>query len=281
LDTSKIHISSNPDRIIDTAFADELREQIGSCPIEESQVIVAVGGDGSVLYALKKAQRSRRQSVIGVRPPKSNSHAYLCFDSIVSADELILTLANKKVSTTLEPLRAKIKFANGIEKTYFAFNDISIVRTTHHACYLDLKVIENGVNSEKRRIKGDGLIISTAIGSTGINYSYGGPKIAQTSQSIIMNGMGVYDPPRTNCFTRTGFPAKTLAHDTQISVEVPFGARKYGKTIGRPVRVDYDTGSIEADLDSSEIIRVDVSLSSEESIPFYCKPQSPLIAWWK
>jgi len=101
------------------------------------------------------------------------------------SENYILENVQKSDSISIHPLELKIN-----ENIYYAFNEITIFRSTPQATHLTFNIN----NQLKEDIKGDGLIISTPMGSTGYNYSAGGPILPLNSQLVSIMPICPFKP---------------------------------------------------------------------------------------
>ena len=140
---------------------------------DESDLIISLGGDGSVLRAAKIALSSKRP-LLGIN---SGRLGYLCaisFSELAQFNELYegLYLSNRHLlSVTVG------------DKKYIAVNDIVFARKNMGST-VDLLI---SVDDEKDlNIRGDGIIFSTATGSTAYNLSAGGPMLSPDLDAFVM-----------------------------------------------------------------------------------------------
>ncbi len=141
--------------------------------VDESELIVSLGGDGALLKAANAALEYDLP-LIGIN---SGRLGHLCALRIEKIENFNEVLKKTKISnrTVLEC---------SIEgKTYLALNDI-IISKTNFGQTVDLDVSIRKVRDFKMR--GDGLIISTPTGSTAYNISAGGPIIDRTSPVLAI-----------------------------------------------------------------------------------------------
>lgn len=139
----------------------------------ESEVIVSLGGDGSVLRAAQTAILFDKP-LIGIN---SGRLGYLCaidYSDIGNFDEAL---------SFCEYHRRMILECDYHGKTYYALNDI-VVAKKNFGETVDLSLSLAG--EENIRIRGDGLIIATPTGSTAYNISAGGPVVSPDSHSFVL-----------------------------------------------------------------------------------------------
>lgn len=140
---------------------------------EESDCIVSLGGDGSVLRAAQTAL-SADKPLIGIN---SGRLGYLCGVSLTEISDFNNRFLQLAISE-----RTLLEFTyEGI--SYFTVNDV-IVSKNNFGETVDLTINIDGGNELK--IRGDGLIIATPTGSTAYSLSSGGPMIDAESDSFVL-----------------------------------------------------------------------------------------------
>lgn len=142
--------------------------------ISDCSIIVVIGGDGFFLKCLQK-YFSYEKSFYGINGGTVGflMNKYPDLTNISKTDKI-----------TVNPLEVKIK-----NQLYYAFNEISIIRNTTQISDLNIYI-----NDQTFNLKGDGLIISSSLGSTGYNYSAGGPILPLESKEIILTAICPYYP---------------------------------------------------------------------------------------
>lgn len=237
-------------------LACELIASFGQAPLYKADLVVSIGGDGTMLQALQKA---RKTPVLGLTPVNSNSTGFWTEHSIRHAEDLRLRLMRTAV-IPLIPVRADITFENGRRRTVHAFNDVSVSAQSAQAVITNLTAEFSDENKSKpnpyqtpQRVMGDGLIFSTAIGSTGTNRSYHGPVVPLQETVLILTGKGVYAP-------ENGIESLVLkGTDSKFSMDFVSSTRK------RPLRIDYDGHNVFAGRDGSAIVAMKVRLATEKT----------------
>lgn len=133
---------------------------------ENTELIISIGGDGSLLQTIHKFNFAQIP-VIAINTGHLGFFAELSPDKI---DDFIQAYINKEYFIQqLNPLEAKICTKERCIKIS-AVNEIVIKNIQSRTVHLDLQV--DGMKIE--HFSGDGMLISTPIGSTAYNYSAGG-----------------------------------------------------------------------------------------------------------
>ena len=147
---------------------------------ETADLMIAVGGDGTMLYAAGVAT-GHDVPLLGV------NRGRLGFLTDISPDEMLSgigqILAGNYTQETRLLLTASIHYANGEHHSANALNDI-VVQRRDTGRMLDVRTAIAGrfVNTHS----GDGLIISTPTGSTAYALSCGGPIIDPAMDAVVV-----------------------------------------------------------------------------------------------
>lgn len=146
--------------------------------INKSDIIVVFGGDGFMLSVIRKYFRYKKP-FYGIN---FGNYGFLLNKY---KDLNIEKQIKESIKIIINPLEGNITTTKkNNKKKLFAVNEFSFLRQTKQTSCLNIK-INNKSLSEK--LIGDGLIISTPIGSTAYNYSAGGQiiKINSNKLSIV------------------------------------------------------------------------------------------------
>ena len=137
----------------------ELINRYGNCSPEDADYIVALGGDGFILKSLHDYLKINKP-IFGMN---FGSVGFLMNE--YSIDNLDSRLAKAQL-TKLRPLVMKTLTPTGQEVKAIAINEISIRREKYQAAKLKV-IIDGEIRMEE--LVCDGVIVSTAAGSTGYN----------------------------------------------------------------------------------------------------------------
>lgn len=141
---------------------------------ENCDIIVAIGGDSSVLHAAKTAIAFDKP-LLGIN---SGRIGYLSAVDFAS----VRTISSKMLSSMFEIKRSLLYTEiDGMQHT--ALNDI-VVSKQNTGKTIELLVLGDGVKLARWRC--DGVIISTPTGSTAYNISAGGPIVAPTVEANVV-----------------------------------------------------------------------------------------------
>lgn len=150
--------------------------------VRNSDLVVVLGGDGTLLSIARAAARSRAL-ILGV------NLGSLGFLTDVPRDRLILevdrAIARKLRVEERMMLEMRIVRNGRVIKRECALNDIVVSKPTMVARAMALTVEVNG--RYVTAYKSDGLIVSTPTGSTAYSLSAGGPILDPTLDVLILN----------------------------------------------------------------------------------------------
>ncbi len=147
---------------------------------DQADLIIAVGGDGTMLYAAKLAGNVN-VPLLGV------NRGRLGFLTDVSPAEMIGSvqriLRGEFTSETRLLLDACIRAPDGSERSATALNDIVVQRGDGgRMLYFETLIAGRPLNAHA----GDGLIVATPTGSTAYALSCGGPIIEPNLNAIVI-----------------------------------------------------------------------------------------------
>jgi NAD+ kinase len=168
----------------DAAMA-RLRNRYGDAG-DKADVVVALGGDGLMLQALRETM-DRRIPVFGMN---CGSVGFLMND--YSDDGLIERLAAAK-PTRIAPLAMHVTDVTGKQHDALALNEVSLFRTTYQA--VKVEILVDGMTQMEELIC-DGILLSTPAGSTAYNLSAHGPILPIDSPLLALTPISPFRPRR-------------------------------------------------------------------------------------
>jgi len=143
-------------------------------------LIIAVGGDGTILHAANLAQH-HDVPLLGINRGKLGFLADILPNEIQDAIKAVLMGDYTEESRMM--LEAKIVKEKTITHVNLALNDVVIQRSdTGRMLDFNTSIASQYINS----YSGDGLIIATPTGSTAYSLSCGGPIIEPNLDSYVM-----------------------------------------------------------------------------------------------
>jgi len=157
---------------------------------ESADALFAIGGDGTILFL---ADYCNKNSIplIGINAGRLG---FLCEFEKGEISKAVQLLCEKKLVEDKQ-LMMKVTFK---DKTYLALNDVFVQRTYNQSTYnqsvgnmaADLRIEIN--KTPVLKMKGDGAIISTPIGSTAYSLSLGGPILYPGTESFVMSTIAAH-----------------------------------------------------------------------------------------
>ncbi|MGD9901612.1 MAG: NAD(+)/NADH kinase [Spirochaetales bacterium] len=155
--------------------------------VDEGQDLsIAIGGDGSFIRMLKATDYSSQMLYVGINA------GTLGFLQEVATDEIDLLIKNIKEETysvTKTGIQNTQIISEGKEHSFNSFNEIIIRRKDLNLMKLNLQI----AGAQVERFMGDALLISTSVGSTAHNLSYGGAIIHDSLHALQIVPIGVFN----------------------------------------------------------------------------------------
>lgn len=181
----KLHFtaSTNPDAI---ARCDALINKYGQANPDDCDIVVALGGDGHMLNTLKD-ERIGGKPVYGMN---CGTVGFLMNDYDLNDLEKRLEIAEE---TIIHPLKMVATDSNGDVTTAHGINEVSLLRESHQAARLSIKV--DGITRMEELVC-DGALVATPAGSTAYNFSAHGPIIPLGASVLALTPISAFRPRR-------------------------------------------------------------------------------------
>ncbi len=188
----RLQLECDPRSAKARALAEKLRPLVG----EPAEMIVALGGDGTMLRAIRQHWR-RRLPFFGINT------GHLGFLLNDTAD---LPFPGDALLYQLPLLWVQFETPDG-PRGGLAFNDAWVERTSGQTAWLGVTV-----DGEARmpKVVADGLLVSTAAGSTSYARAMGAPPLPFHAPLLLLVGSNVLSPPSWKC--------AALGIDSEMSV---------------------------------------------------------------
>ncbi len=165
---------------------EDLTSLYKNTPVEESDIIVVIGGDGTMLETLHKTN-AHGKPVYGMN---CGSVGFLMNPySLQNLPERL----DKAGKVTIYPLRMNVTDKNGKKHEAIAFNEVSLLRETRQAAKLKISV-DNTVRIPE--LICDGALLSTPAGSTAYNLSARGPILPLSANVLALTPISAFRPRR-------------------------------------------------------------------------------------
>jgi NAD+ kinase len=199
--THKIAFSASLRPEAQTALG-KLSQIYGKTSEEEADVIVALGGDGAMLDALRR-RFTDKKPVYGMH---RGTVGFLMNE--YNEDDLPARLDNAE-RVTLSPLQMVATDMDGNVHKHLAINEVSLLRQTAQTAKIRILVD----NKERlAELTCDGVMVATSAGSTAYNLSAHGPILPIGADLLALTPVSPYRPRR--------WRGALLRHDAKVRLEV-------------------------------------------------------------
>jgi len=195
----RVKILANPRKDWAKQAADEakalLRKAGHHIVTSRADATICIGGDGTILYA---GHKNRLQgAVLGIGGDKS----YICQLKHSNWKRSLVRMLEKGKKERIMALTCAVA-----GKRFTVINDVVIHATNYRVAEMKVAV---GVKTHE--FEGDGMIVSTALGSAAYAYSAGGKKLEPTESKLIVVPISPY---------RRAFSSAVLPKDMKVSITV-------------------------------------------------------------
>lgn len=164
----------------------EMEAAFGNVPVEQADVIVALGGDGFMLETL----HSTDEIDVPVYGMNRGTVGFLMNEYSTKDVRARIEAAEEVV---IHPLRMLAQCENGDRFEALAINEVSLLRSGAQAAKLRISV-DGRVRMEE--LVCDGALLATPAGSTAYNYSAHGPIVPIGAEILALTPMAAYRPRR-------------------------------------------------------------------------------------
>ncbi|MDA9289115.1 NAD kinase [Alphaproteobacteria bacterium] len=162
----------------------KLIRHYGQVELSEAEIIVAVGGDGAMLNAL-------RESISSNLPVFGLNRGNIGFLMNNFSEFDLIKRLEKAKEIIVHPLEMLVSDVENNEYKEMAVNEISIFRSTHQSAMISIKIDETERLSE---LTCDGIMVATPVGSTAYNLSAHGPIIPIDSEILALTPISPFRP---------------------------------------------------------------------------------------
>ncbi|WP_135210269.1 NAD kinase [Vitreimonas flagellata] len=211
-----------------------LRHTYGESGEAEADVIVALGGDGHMLDALRKRLKDKK-------PVYGMNRGTVGFLMNEYAEDGLVERLEKASPIRIRPLIARSETTDGqvVER---AFNEVSLLRQSAQSAWLKI-IVDGAVRMPE--LSCDGIMVATPAGSTAYNYSAHGPILPINARLLALTPISAFRPRR--------WRGALLPHSAQVRIEVIDPER-------RPVSCSADN------LETRNVSAVDIREDSSTSL---------------
>ena len=178
-----------------------LRHTYGESGEAEADIIVALGGDGHMLDALRKRLKDKK-------PVYGMNRGTVGFLMNEYAEDGLIDRLQQASPIRIRPLIAKSETTDGqvVER---AFNEVSLLRQTAQSAWLKI-IVDGAVRLPE--LSCDGIMVATPAGSTAYNYSAHGPILPINARLLALTPISAFRPRR--------WRGALLPHTAQVRIEV-------------------------------------------------------------
>jgi NAD+ kinase len=179
--------------VSDSAKAQEgaahLRETSEWVSPADADMLVVVGGDGFMLHVLHELlDRDRLRPCFGL-----NLGTVGFLMNKLSSKRSIAERISRARSIAVRPLEMSVITQDDREASYYAINEVSLLRETRQTAKLEVKI--NG-KIRMAELAGDGVLVSTPAGSTAYNLSANGPILPLGCNMLALTPISPFRPRR-------------------------------------------------------------------------------------
>ena len=227
------------------AAVTDLRKLYAEVPLEQADVIVALGGDGSMLrtlhrhLALSKPVYGMKLGTVGFL--MNQFHPTGLMERIARAQP-----------TLLKPLVMQAISEAGTTTNSLAFNEVSLLRQTKQIAHIRVS-LNGAVKIEE--LMCDGVLVATSAGSTAYNLSAHGPILPLGADVLAMTPISPFRPRR--------WRGAILRAGTEVKFEIldPYK---------RPVSATSDSNEVR------DVVEVTIRESREQTVTLLFDPEHNL-----
>jgi len=155
-------------------------------PLNLSNTVAVVGGDGYMLHSLKKYQKYNK-AFYGI-----NRGTFGFLMNKFRAKNIIKSISKAK-KFYISPLQIKAVAKNGKIFKAIAINEVSLLRQSRQTASLR---VSSGKKILIKKLICDGVLVSTPAGSTAYNLSVGGPILSLNSNKLAITPISPFRPRR-------------------------------------------------------------------------------------
>ena len=169
--------------------------------LKKAKAIIVCGGDGFMLHSIKKYLKYKKP-FYGIN---CGNVGFLMNNYISSKFEKKVFAARK---IYLNLMKTKIITQDNQKKILTAINETSLLRQTKQTSSIQIRINKKIL---LRELTGDGVVVSTPVGSTAYNYSIGGPILGLNSKKIVITPISPFRPRK--------WKGKIVSEKSEIIIE--------------------------------------------------------------
>ena len=182
---SRIHFTASEAPVAQEGLV-VLAARYGNLPLDQAEVVVALGGDGFMLHTLHATEMT------GIPVYGMNRGTVGFLMNAYAADDLPERLEQAE-ETVINPLAMTATTVGGDIHKALAINEVSLLRAGPQAAKLRITV--DGT-LRMNELVCDGALVATPAGSTAYNYSAHGPILPIGTDVLALTAMAAFRPRR-------------------------------------------------------------------------------------
>lgn len=155
---------------------------------EDADVLVVLGGDGFLLHVLHELLDRER-----IKPVYGMNLGTIGFLMNANGSVPIAARVAEAHRVPVRPLRMHATTRDGREFSFYAINEVSLLRETRQTAKVEIRI--NG-RERMEELAGDGILVATPVGSTAYNLSAHGPILPLGSRMLAMTPLNPFRPRR-------------------------------------------------------------------------------------
>jgi NAD+ kinase len=227
---AKLHFAASRAELAQRSRA-ELVARYGDVPIEDADVIVALGGDGFMLQTLHTSQDL-------AAPVYGMNRGTVGFLMNEYAEDGLIERVEAAEIAVINPLRMRAQCVDGQAREALAINEVALLRAGSQAAKLSITVDGRLRMAE---LACDGALVATPAGSTAYNYPAHGPILPIGSDVLALTPIAAYRPRR--------WRGALLPKRAKVRIEVlepdkrPVMADADGRPAGNVLSVEIETAA--------------------------------------
>ena len=224
-----------------------LRRRYHFAPVEDAEILVALGGDGFMLHTLHgMLEGGSAKPVFGMN---RGTIGFLMNEWRL--DNLAERIAGAK-AIRVAPIEMQATTVGGNIFTHAAINEVSLLRETRQTAKIEVLVNDHIVLPE---LVCDGVLVATPAGSTAYNLSAHGPILPLAAKMLALTPISPFRPRR--------WSGAILPDDTAICFRVL-------EPENRPVSAVADQ------IEVRDVARVEIKLDRERPLTLLFDPEHAL-----
>ncbi len=171
------------------ARGEDLRQAHPWVSPQEADIFVVVGGDGFMLHVLHEMlDRGASKPCYGI-----NLGTVGFLMNSLHGDATVAQRIAQARRLPVSPLRMHATTQGGDEFTYYAINEVSLLRETRQTAKVEIRI--NG-RVRMGELAGDGILLATPVGSTAYNLSANGPILPLGCRMLALTPISPFRPRR-------------------------------------------------------------------------------------